>query len=109
MDALRIDKQDGTSNWQEAIDLKLDQIKDYQVFKDVGPTSWDCSKLKNAPKDHQEIKVHFVFAVKHDGSHKVRLVVDGHLTRKPVEIVYSGVVSLRSLRIVMLLSELNQI
>ena len=55
------------------------------------------------------IKVHFVFAVKHDGCHKVRLVADGHLTRQPVEMVCSGVDSLRSLRIVMLLLELNQL
>ena len=40
-DALRIDKQNGNSKWQEAIDLELDQIKEYQVFKDMGPTSWD--------------------------------------------------------------------
>ena len=75
----------------------------------MGPASWDHSKLNNAPKDHQNIKVHFVFAVKHDGCHKVRLVADGHLTRQAGETVYSGVVSLRSLRIVMLLSELNQL
>ena len=65
-------------------------------------------KLKNSLKDHQKIKVHFVFAVQHDGCDKVRLAADGHLTRQPVETVHSGVVSLRSLRTVMLLSELNQ-
>ena len=72
--ALRIDKQNRNTKWQEAIDLELDQIKEYQVFKDVGPTSFDCSKLKNLPKDHQKIKVDFVFTVKHDGNHKAWLV-----------------------------------
>ena len=75
----------------------------------MGPASWDCSKLMNAPKDHHQIKVHFMFAVKHDGCNKARLFADGHLTREPVETVYSGVVSLRCLRIVMSLSELNQL
>ena len=37
------------------------------------------------------------------------MVADGHLTRELVEVVYSRVASLRSLRIVMLLSELNQV
>ena len=50
-----------------------------------------------------------MFAVKHDGHHKARLIADGHLTKKPVQTVYSEVGSLRSLRIVMLLSELNQL
>ena len=54
-------------------------------------------------------QVHLAFVVKHDGHHKARLVADGHLTRQLVEMVYSGVVSLRSLTIVMLLSELNQL
>ena len=43
----------------------------------------DCSKLKNAPKDQQKIKVHFVFAVKHDGYHTAMLIADRHLTREP--------------------------
>ena len=56
-----------------------------------------------------KIKVHFVLAVKHNGCHKARLVTDGNLTRQQVEMVYSGVVSLRNLRIVMLLVEVNQL
>ena len=48
-----------------------------------------------------------VFAVKHDGRLKERLVTDGHLTETPIESVYSGVVSLRSLRIVTIIAELN--
>ena len=39
------------------------QIMEYQVFKDMGPASWDCSKLKNAPKDLQKIKIDSMFAV----------------------------------------------
>ena len=50
-----------------------------------------------------------MFAVKHDGCHKAKLVADGHLIRQPVETIYSGGVSLKSLHLVMLLSELNQL
>ena len=75
----------------------------------MGPASWDHSELKNAPNDYHKIKVHFVFTVKHDGYHKARFVTDGHPTKEPVWTVYSGVVFLRNLRIVMLLSELNQL
>ena len=50
-----------------------------------------------------------VYNVKHNGCHKARLVTGGHLTGPPLESIYSGVVSLRSLRIVIFLAELNDL
>ena len=50
-----------------------------------------------------------MFAVKHDGRHKARLVAVGSLTPEPVENIYSGVVSLRHLRLVIFLGELNNL
>ena len=44
--------------------------------------------------------------VKHCGKSKARLVADGHLTMEPTETVYSGVVSLRNLRLAMFLVQL---
>ena len=55
------------------------------------------------------IRVHFVFDVNHCGKFKARLVEDGHLTKEPNETVYSGVVSLRNLRLGMFLAELNNL
>ena len=51
--------------------------------------------------------MHFVFDVKHDGRHKARLVADGHTSQEPLDSVYSGVVSPRSLRLVLFPAELN--
>ena len=51
--------------------------------------------------------MHLVFACKHDGRHKARLVAGGHLTADPVDSIYSGVVSTRSLRLTIFLSKLN--
>lgn len=48
-----------------------------------------------------------MFDLKHDGRHKARLVADGHLTDIPLSSVYSGVVSLRGIRLVLFLAELN--
>ena len=45
----------------------------------------------------------------HDGRHKARLVAGGSLTPEPVENIYSGVVSLRQLRLVIFLGELNNL
>jgi Reverse transcriptase (RNA-dependent DNA polymerase) len=45
--------------------------------------------------------------VKHNGQHKAYLVAGGHLTNPNTESVYSGVVSLRGIRLIVFLGELN--
>ena len=83
---------------------------DHKVFK-----RWDKAildkhkKVTSPPKGYHRIKVHLVFAVKFDGRHKARLVADGHLTPKPIENIYCGVVSLRNLRLVIFLGKLNHL
>ena len=85
------------------------RIKEYEVFKDCGKAKWEGKTITNAPSGYQKIGVLFLFAVKHCGKFKGRLVADGHLTKEPMESVYSGVVSLRRLRLVMFLAELNKL
>ena len=48
-----------------------------------------------------------LFGVKQCGKFKARLVADGHLTKEPNETVYSGVASLKNLRLAMFLAQLN--
>ena len=107
-DAMRLDKENGNTHWQDAMDLELTQIHEYKVFKDTGKAKFHNGKVVT-PDGFQKIRVHFVYAVKHDGRFKARLVADGHLTKEPVESIYSGVVSLRSLRMVVFLSQLNNL
>ena len=90
------------------MDLELSKIHEYKVFKDTGKAQFHNGKAV-IPDAFQKIRVHFVYAVKHDGRFKARLVADGHLTKEPVESIYSGVVSLRSLRMVVFLSQLNDL
>ena len=107
-DAMRLDKKNGNTHWQDAMDLELTQIHEYKVFKDTGKAKFHNGKVVT-PDGFQKIRVHFVYAVKHDGRFKARLVADGHLNKEPVESSYSGVVSLRSLRMVVFLSQLNNL
>ena len=65
--------------------------------------------FSNAPPNHQKIRVNLICAVKFNGRHKARPVADGSLTPEPVENIYSGVVSLRHLRLVIFLGELNNL
>ena len=55
------------------------------------------------------IRVTLISAVKYNGRHKTRLVADGSLTPEPAENIYSGVASLRHLRLVIFLGELNNL
>ena len=64
------------------------ETKDNNKWKEA--TIYDKKHITNTPKGHQNIKVHFVFDVKHCGKFKARLVADGHFTKEPMETVYSG-------------------
>ena len=107
--ALELDKLNGTSRSYDVTKKELDQINDYKVFKDHGIAQYDpkSKRIINAPIGYQKIRVHLVFACKHDGHHKARLVAGGHLTPDPTHSIYSGVVSTRSLRLTIFLAKLN--
>ena len=109
--ALQVDEQNGNSKWYDATKLEMDQINGYKVFQVHGKAKIDpkSRQVSNAPDGYQKIRVHLIFAVKHDGRHKARLVAGGHLTPDPIESIYSGVVSIRSLRLVIFLAKLNNL
>jgi hypothetical protein len=98
--ARRLDKQNGNTRWVDSEHLELRQLFDYEFAHDVG---FGDKMLAGYTK----IRCRMIYAVKHDGRHKARFVAGGHLTKEPEESVYSSVVSLRSLRIIILAAELN--
>jgi len=109
-EALYLDKKNGNSKWFDARQLEVDQLHEYNTFIDKGIAQKDKKgSILNAPEGFHKINVQVVYAVKHDGRHKVRIVAGGHLTPDPVESVYSGVVSHKSLRLVVFLSQLNRL
>lgn len=98
--ALELDDRNGNTKWADATSKELREIDEYETFNDKG-------KGYRPPPDYKKIRVHLIFAVKHDGRHKARLVAGGHLTDTPIDSVYSSVVSLRGIRIITFLAELN--
>lgn len=101
--AVEIDTENGNTKWQDSETLEIRQMQvEYNSFRDLGHKS-----IAKPPPDYKRINLHFVYAVKHDGRHKSRLVAGGHLTDTPIESVYAGVVSLRGVRLVIFLAELN--
>ena len=109
--APQLDEQNGKNKGYVATKLEMDQINEYMVFQDHGKAKIDpkSRKVSNATEGYQKIRVHLIFAVKHDGRHKARLVAGGHLTPDPIESIYSGVVFIRSLRLVIFLAKLNNL
>ncbi len=104
---MRIDTLTGTTRYKVPTDTEMEQIRKYETFIDHGQAKFRNGKLINPPEGYKRIRVHLVYDIKHCRKHKARLVADGHLTDVPVESVYAGVVSLRSLRMVSFLAELN--
>jgi hypothetical protein len=99
-EAHMIDAQNGDKLWAEAIQREMDQIKEFKTCHSIGLDA-------KVPNGYQRIPVHLVFDVKENLKRKARLVAGGHMTKPLKESVYSGVASLRSLRIVTFLAELN--
>ena len=101
-EALEFDKENNNTKWADATRDEMDCIKEQEVFTTCQRTKWDSNhkRILNAPLNHQKIRVNLIFAVKYYGRHKARLVADCSLTPEPVENIYSGVVSLRHLRLV---------
>lgn len=98
--AMELDAKNGNTRWRDAENTELSQIMEYNTFEDKGLGA-------RFPPGYKQIRCHFVYDVKHDGRHKARYVAGGHMTDPPLESVYSGVVTLRSLRLVIFLAELN--
>ena len=99
-EAMMLDKDNGNTFWGDAVHRELDQLFSYKTFCDLGTGVLPGMEYKN-------IKIRFVFDVKADGRRKGRLVARGDMTPEPDEAVYSSVATLRSLRIVIFLAELN--
>jgi hypothetical protein len=98
-----LDKRNGNTLWQDATRLELDQLDEYNTFKNLGHKA-------PAPTGYKKIRTHLVYDCKHDGWLKARMVADDHLTTVPIDSVYSTrVVSLRGLQMLVFLAELNDL
>ena len=99
-EAIQLDKENGNTLWQDAMEKEIGQINEYKVYRSLGQGA-------EVPPGYQLIPVRMVFDVKQTLQRKARLVARGDKTTPPADAVYSGVASLRSLRIVCFLAELN--
>ena len=101
-EAVMIDEREGNTKWQDSEHTELEQLWEYETFRDLG-------KDAPIPSGYKKIPCHMVYDVKHDGRHKSRFVAGGHRTDTPIESTYSAVVSLLGVRMVTFLAELNDL
>ena len=99
-EAMAFDKANGNSLWADAEKLELDQLYEYKTFRTRGRNG-------SMRKGYTRIRVRMIYDAKQCGKRKARLVAGGHLTGPNEDTYYSSVVSLKAMRIVLFLAELN--
>jgi len=95
--AMAIDRLNGNTKFADAENAEIFMIDEFSTFEDLGFGG-------NPGPDYKKIRVHMVYAVKHDGQHKAR-----HLTETPIDSIYSSVVSLRGICLLTFVAELNDL
>ncbi|MCK7490470.1 MAG: hypothetical protein MZW92_00710 [Comamonadaceae bacterium] len=98
-EALKIDKETGTTFWAVAIEKEMKAIEPAFEFKDNDVM----------PVGHLHIDCHMVFDVKISLTRKARYVAGGHQTEPTKDITFASVVSRDSIRIAFLVAALNDL
>ena len=98
--ANKLDQKNDNHKWRDARKVEITQLFDYEVFRDLG-------KGAEPPPGYKKITVRVIYDVKHDLRHKARCVAQGNLTDPCGDQAYSGVISLLSLRLAILIGKLN--
>ena len=102
-EAIELDRKNGNTLWQDANKVELDKLAEYNTFNDRGHKDRGGS----APKGYQQIKLMTTYDCKHDLRRRARICARGDMTTADKDNSYSSVVSLRGLRLAILIAELN--
>eukprot|EP00978_Attheya_sp_CCMP212_P012060 scaffold29942_cov44-Attheya_sp.AAC.1 len=101
--AIVLDSANGDKLWITAVEKELKQINDYETFQVL-------EKGDITPEGYQLIPYHIVFDCKFDFRRKARLVAGGNFTEAPPpEDIYSGVVSMETIRYCMQVAAMNNL
>jgi Reverse transcriptase (RNA-dependent DNA polymerase) len=100
-----LDEENGNTKWTEATRAELDLLEHFEAFEDCG--EFTPEKAQDLiDKGYQFIKLMMIYDVKPDGRYRARFVAAGNMTR-PGGDAYSSVVSFRTMRLAILLGEMN--
>ena len=85
--------------WREAMEIEIDQLHAHETFIVLG-------EHEKIPFGYKRIPYHCIYDAKFDGRCKCRLVAGGHMTDPPNEDIFSGVVSMETVRICFAIAKL---
>ena len=94
------DEENGNTQWGDAIKKEVSQLMEQKTFRVL-------AQGEHAPAGYQMIPLHHAFDVKYDGRYKNRIVAGGNHTDLIDTDMYSGVVSIDTVRLVTLVGVLN--
>jgi len=98
-DAIRIDRSNGNTLWQDAIKKEMDAVS--VAFRVLEPD-------EEIPPGYQHIECHLVFTVKMENfRRKARYVAGGHTTQAPATMTYASVISRETVRVALTIAALN--
>jgi hypothetical protein len=102
-EAMELDKESGTTHWQDALRDEIGTLLDFKTFRILpkGEVAFE------GMEKYTYVPLHFVFDVKFDLRRKVRCVAGGNWTAPPDSDVFSGVVSIDNVRIALFAAVLN--
>ena len=100
-EAKRLDRSNGNTLWQDAIQKEMNAVRVAFKLLNVGD---------KPPPTHQQIRCHMVFDIKMDSfARKARYVAQGNMTEAPTTLTHASVVSRDSARIALMLAALNDL
>ena len=77
VEALGLDRKNGNTKWIDAIKKEISILLKFQLFEIK--RRFNPNTLFPKSEGWQFAPLHWVFAVKHGGRHKARLVIGGHV------------------------------
>ena len=106
-EALKIDRENGNTYWEDAIKKEMRKVKvAWETKEGIDPKDVRSGKNRDLI-GFQEIKCHIIFDVKMSFERKARFVAGDHMTETPVSVTYSSVVLRESVWLAFLIAELN--
>ena len=81
---------------------EINQLMEYETFRVLGDN-------EPTPPGYKYIPYHCIYDVKFDGRRKCRLVAGGHMTDPSSDEVFSGVVSMESVRACFVIAKINKL
>ena len=97
--ARELDRENGNTLWQDAIELEMEAVMvAFKILNDGDAV----------PPGHQYMECHMIFDLKIEGfRRKARFVAGGHMTETPAVMTYATMVSRDTVRIALTIAALN--